>query len=870
MKRIFLLICFLCSLQTLLAQTTYNVSGTIKDTTGQSMIGANIWLIAGRDTMHTISNETGRFFFQQVRQPVFNLRVTLIGYETWYREFSFKEAGSQIDLPQIQLSMKPSLLKEIVVKGKMSPVVIREDTIEYRADQYRLRQNAVAEDLLKRLPGMQVDMEGNVQTMGKKIMKVRINGKDFMISDIKTLTRLLPVDMIDKVQLIDDYGDMARATGRKVGEPEKILNIQTKADLDRVYQAQAVAGGGNDSRYNASVLGNYFSEKQQLSVNGNTNNTASQVGNTVTSTGNINYRGNYSREFSTNVGITGSRTTSKVDGLSTVKTVTDEGTLTSVNSNISDSRADAYNINVGAEYKPREGDMYNFNLNYADITNINGNLVSAIQSGLQRKDQITSSLNTNKSPTLLAGVFGSHRFSDLGRVLSLGVYVNTTNSNNLQDGLDSLRYYNTDGTIAKDSLLHQLLEKQNDNFTGNAQLSYVEPLDSSNSIELKYAINYNRSDNTQETRWMNQDGKINRIDSLSNHYIYSQVQHQLELNYRYARQKWDLTLGLRTQPSSLIMEGGANRTVVRNNKFVPVFRIQYKLPKQAMMSLSYSGNVQFPAYQQLQPVPDLTNAQFPVIGNPDLRPALGHGFFFNYRKAGENTLFLHLSANLTQDKVVTNVSLVKDSFNTVKQETRFLNANGDYNFRFIYGWSHRLAEGKYNLFLDGNHSYNNNILYMDNVRKSGQNLVLNQSAKMNMLLEWVELMGGAAYTYNRNVYVLQENSITNISTWNFSFYGKVYFLKTFNASAEFSKQLNSGFNGALAANPAILNASVEKTILKRKVTCRLQGFNLLDETSRLSQYINGNTVTEIQNRLLGRYFMFSLQCDLRLFQGNKK
>ncbi|PSL30681.1 TonB-dependent receptor [Chitinophaga ginsengisoli] len=869
MKRIFLLICFLCCLHTLLAQTVYNVSGTIRDTTGQEMIGANVWLMAGRDTMHTISNDAGKFIFRNVPQPVFTIRVTVIGYDTWYHEFSYKEAGTQIDLPLIKLSIKTSTLKEVVIKGSLSPVVMKEDTIEYRADQYHLRANAVAEDLLKRLPGMQVDMEGNVQTMGKRITKVRINGKDFMITDIKTLTRLLPVDLIDKIQLIDDYGDLARATGRKTGEPEKIINIQTKADLEKVYQGQALGGVGNDGRYNAAVLANYFSEKQQLSINGNTNNISAQVGNTITSTVNANYRGNFSKEFSMNVGVIGGRTTSDMESLSTSKTVTTDGTLSSINTSNNSSRNDNYNINVGAEYKPKEGDMVNFNLNYSGNKSFNSSMNSAIQSGLQRKDQISTGLNNNTTPVFLAGLFASHRFKGLGRIVSMGLYVNTTKNNNLQDGIDSLRYYNPDSTIAKDSLLHQILDKKNNTFTSNAQLSYVEPLDSANSLELRYSVNYNHTDNGQETHWINPDGKTNFIDSLSNRYIYTMVQHQVELNFRRSKNKWDYTFGMRLQPASLTssMAGGLNRAVVTSNKLVPVFRIQYKLTKQSMVSLSYSGNVIFPTYQQLQPVPDLTNAQFPIIGNPDLRPAFAHSVFFNYRTAGMNTLFVHLSGNFTQDKVVTNVSLVKDTFNTVKQETRFLNTNGDYNFRFIYGWSYRLADGKYNLFLDGNSSYNNNILYMDNVRKTGQNLMITQSVRANMLREFVELTTGVAYTYNRNVYVLQQNSITNIGTWNFNLNGKVYFLKTFSLGADVNKQLNSGYSGALSANPLMVNATLEKMLFKRKLTVRLQGFNLLDETSRLSQSISGNTVTENQNRLLGRYFMATLQCDLRLLKG---
>lgn len=875
MKRTFLLISFVCSLQYALAQSSYTVAGMIKDTTGQGLTGANILLLAGRDTLHTTSNQDGRFSFSNVTQPVFTLRISLLGYETWYREFAFREAGALIDLPLVKMTMKANTLKEIVIKGRSSPVILKEDTIEYSADAYRLRANAAAEDLLKRLPGLQVDMEGNVTSMGKKITKIRINGKDFMVDDIKTLTRLLPVDLIDKIQLIDDYGDMARATGRKTGEPQQVLNIQTRADLEKVYQAQILGGAGNDGRYNAAVLGNYFSEKQQLSVNGNKNNISAQVGNTVSTTGNINYRGNYSKSFSMNIGAVAGSTIAETESLSTSETVTTDGTLFSDNNSYNNNRTDNYNINLGTEYKPKEGDMLNFNLNYAHSDILNNSVLLSKQSGLQLKDQSTYNKNAGTVPVFLAGMFGSHRFRKQGRTISLGLYVNSTSNSNIQDGIDSLRYYNADGTIAKDSILNQVLDKSNRDLTTNAQVSYVEPLDSSgiNSLELKYSLNYNKTDYDQETRWTTADGKVNVIDSLSNSYTYTMMQHHMELNYRRATKKWDLTLGTRLQPASLTSlarETGV-RAQVKNTRLVPVFRVQYKLPKSATLTLSYAGNVIFPNFQQMQPLPDLTNAQFPVIGNPDLKPAFAHSLFFNYRNAGVNTMFIHLSANYTQDKVVTNVSLVTDSFNTVKQETRFLNTDGDYNFRFIYGLSCRISDGRFNLFLDGNSSYNNNILYMDNVRKTGQNLVITQSLRGNMLRQWVELTAGAAYTFNRNVYVLQEdNKVTNISTWNLVMSGKVFLLKTFSLGMDVTKQLNSGYSGSLNANPLLINGTLENTFFRRKLTARLQGFNLLDETSRMSQSISGNTVTENRNRVLGRYFMFTLQCDLRMFQGEKK
>ncbi|SFD21135.1 Outer membrane receptor proteins, mostly Fe transport [Chitinophaga sp. CF118] len=868
MKKVLLFISLLFSLHSLWAQTTYKVSGVIKDSTGQQMIGANILLIAGKDTLHTASNEAGIFNFPKVKQTIFTLRITVMGYNPWYREFSYKEAGEAIDLPSITMTMRTNNLNEVIIKGKASAMIMKEDTIEYRADGYKLRPNSVVEDLLKRLPGMEVDQDGNITSLGKKITKIRINGKDFMVNDIKTLTRLLPVDLIDKLQLIDDYGDMARATGRKTGEPQHILNIQTKSDLSKVYQGKAIAGAGNDGRHNLGVMTNYFSEQQQFSLIGNSNNTSSQTGKVTNSAGNVNYRNNISKAFTINTGFGIGHSKSSQLSSSTVQTVTSEGTLFSANSNNSSNSSDNYSFNGGAEYRPDVNTMGNLNLSINSGSSIGNNILSANQTGFQHKDQLTSNYVTSSSPNIGASIFATHRFKGLGRVVSLNFSVNNSDNKSNQDSYDSLRYYKTDNTVLKDSLLHQLLYKTNNNLNTNSQFSYIEPLDSTSSLELKYVINTTQTSNKLETEWINPAGKKTFMDSLSNQYAYTMIQQQIELNYRRNKGKLDYTLGARLQPSLLrssIISG--QRAIKRSTPLVPVFTAQYKLPHRGFFMLTYMGNVGFPSYQQLLPVTDLTNAQFPVIGNPDLRTSFTHSSALSYRSGGQNALFLSLSGSYIKDNIVSNVVLVKDSFNTVKQETRFLNADGAYNVGLNYGWSRRFNDGKYNIHLNGNGSYNNNILFLDNVQKAAQNLTLSQSIRGSMLLQWLELTGNIRYSYNRNVYAQTESSVTNLTTWAFNMNGKIYFLKSFSLYTEVRKQLNSGYRGGTGTDPMMVNSTLEKTFFKRKLTCRLQGYNLLDEGISLSQSVSGNTVTESRNQLAGRYFILSLQCDLKLFKS---
>jgi len=868
MKRILLFVFFILCLSELQAQTSYTVSGIIKDTSGKAIISATVQLAADKDTFHTVSSSNGKFRFTNIPSPVFMLRVSSLGYTTWHHQFSYTETGVQIDLPPIILNIQNNTLKEVVIKGKHIPAVMKGDTIEYQVSQYKLRENAVVEDLLKRLPGMQIDAEGHITVLGKRITKVWLNGQEYLVDDIKSLTRLLPADMIDKIQLINDYGDMAGITGRKMGVPERVINLQTKANSKDVYQAQGMAGAGNDGRYTAALMANYLGKQQQLSFIGNTNNTSALEGNTTTTTGNINYRGKFKKGISASAGLTSGRTVTRLQSYSTVQTVTSDGTLYNINNSNANNQTDNYNFTSRLDHKGTSGNFFRSFMNLGLSQTNSHTAISSIQSGFQRKDQITINDVTDRIPTLATGFTGAHRFTELGRIFTMSLLINYAGNNNKQDGIDTLRYYKSNNAIAKDSLLHRQLLKPNNTIETNADLSYIEPLDSLSSLALRYSLKKTDNNTKLQTFWINADGKSDLIDSLSNHYKFNLWQHQVEFNYRRNKGRVDYTLGVRMEPSILQVKAlpGGQSTTIRSSPIVPVCQLQYKLPKTAIFTIAYVGSMTFPTYEQLLPVTDLSNVQFPVVGNPNLRPAYTHAIAFDYWKTDVNSLLLNFAFSTTNNKIVTNVVLIADSFNTVKQETHFLNSNGDYNITLTNSWSQQFSNGKYNLSLDGKSTYNNTILYMDNARKNTQNMVLTQTAKANITNEREELTGGIGYTYSRNAYILLENSITNISSWNFNINGKIYFLKTFSINVDCNKQINSGYNAGVTANPLLLNAALEKTFFKHRMTCRIQGTNLLDETSNLSQSVSGNAVTQNRNTLLGRYFILSFRYDLRILK----
>ncbi|MGN6638827.1 MAG: carboxypeptidase regulatory-like domain-containing protein, partial [Mucilaginibacter sp.] len=205
------------------AQTGREVDGMIVDSTKLTIPGATVTLVSDKgDSTVTVTDGNGKFVFPAVKGTKFSLTIGSIGYRTLKRHYAFDNDTKPAVLPPIVLKQESNMLKGVTIVG-VNPVVLKEDTVEYQASAYKVRENAPVEDLVKKLPGVDVDVNGNITTQGKQVTKVRINGKDFMGGDVQSATKNLPADVVENIQMIDDYGDQANLTGIKTGEPDKIM-----------------------------------------------------------------------------------------------------------------------------------------------------------------------------------------------------------------------------------------------------------------------------------------------------------------------------------------------------------------------------------------------------------------------------------------------------------------------------------------------------------------------------------------------------------------------------------------------------------------------------------------------------------------------
>lgn len=257
------------------------ISGIVKDTTDLGIPGVTIRLTSEKDTLVPSSNPDGIFVFKNVKSATYTMSFTMLGYKQQINKYKQNDAIPRIVMDPIVLRSMSNTLNEVVINGTPS-ITYKTDTVEYKASDYIVRENATVDELLKKMEGMEVGTDGSLIHQGNNVTKAKINGKVYAGGEISTAIQNLPAEIVDKIQIVDDYGDQAARTGIKDGDPEKILNIVTRADKSVGNSANITAGGGNNERYESSVFGTRLNGNQNIAVNLRLNNTVNGVANTGT------------------------------------------------------------------------------------------------------------------------------------------------------------------------------------------------------------------------------------------------------------------------------------------------------------------------------------------------------------------------------------------------------------------------------------------------------------------------------------------------------------------------------------------------------------------------------------------------------------
>lgn len=899
------------------------ISGIVKDTTDLGVPGVTIRLTSEKDTLVTSSNPDGIFVFKNVKLATYTMSFTMMGYKQQINKYKQNDAIPRIVMDPIILQTMANTLNEVVISGTPS-ITYKTDTVEYKASDYIVRENATVDELLKKMEGMEVGTDGSLIHQGNNVTKAKINGKVYAGGDVGTAIQNLPAEIVDKIQIVDDYGDQAARTGIKDGDPEKILNIVTRTDKSVGNSANINAGGGSNDRYESSLFGTRLNGNQNIAVNLRLNNTVNGVANTGSTGGEAmgnntgGGRGNNGGGNRANSGggnasganngnsASGSGGTTN-SGASAFSYRDQLGKKIRINTNyrynfnnvnsINSSRSEFYSTNgtiFSTNESERDNDTKNHNFNFeleADVDSNNflrvspeitfsstktSSLSNIGQSGaLITQNQLGTSLGKNTQPNIGATLFYQHIFNKPRRNFSLQFSFNTSDQESEQER--NTKFYKDDIDVL-DSLVHRLIERRNLTSNYRGSFTYVEPLATNSQLEFNAQVNYNGYDNRAITS--NIDALENRtvVDSLSNIYDYSFTQARIALNYRYGlsnTSKVRFSVGVTGVPAVLSGTKVSLGTTTHRNSFnlIPIARFQYQFSRTHSIQINYSGNAKEPTFDQIQPVRDVSNPQNTIVGNPDLQVTFNHSINTNYNNYIANHK-LNYSANLNatfiDNSVVRNIVQVFNNANQLlRNETHYVNMNGSYRVGGNYSISKQLNNRKYNLAFSGNVNYNHGVSMSNNIE--GVTKTWNITERFGPRInpnEWLEVNPNVSYNITKSNNTISSNQL-NTKTLALNIDGRFYMWQSLIFGYTASKNFVSGISANITSNPLVINAYLQKEFWKRRASVTFQAFDILKQNNFVNVNVTDLMTTETRTNALSRYFMVRANVRLQKWTGAK-
>lgn len=754
------------------------VRGVVLDTTKQPVPSATVTITSDKkDSINTVSDLNGKFVFPSVQGTKIAITVSSIGYQTTRKHFALTADSTGADVGAIMIKTESNMLKGVTIVGTV-PIRITEDTVEYKASAYKVRENAPVEDLIKKLPGVDVDVNGNITTQGKQVTKVRINGKDFMGGDVQSATKNLPADVVENIQMIDDYGDQANLTGVKTGEPDKIMNITIRQDKNYGYFGQATVGDGEDAlpasqgipdenRYLTQLNIFDFNGDRQVAVLGSINNTNVNTFSFGTTGGGGGGgfggggfggggRGNAARAvqnngslITTQNGITDAHYIGANfrdqwgKALSVYGSYSFGDNTTTTNSNTFQQNNSVYNPTTqqqnsvetdqninhrftwNMEYKP---DTINYlkvtptfswagtNTNEQESTNFKSTNTG---SALSDFNEITSGYS--HTPTYGFIALYNHRFPHRHN-FSINLTFSSAPSTSFQNPVyDFLAGAHT-------APANQLINTYSRTNSYGTTLSYLFPIGMLSYLELNYTLNYSvTNNNTQTDTLYDPTNYAFRNDSaLSNAYNYTFTTNKAGVNYRFIEKKYNYTLGVGAQEADL---SGYSPSLANSNTHVSAFdiiptaRFTYNFSRSQNFSLNYNGSSSAPSFTQLQPVINFSNALYPVEGNPKLQPQYTNNFSIRYNNfsfQSGDIFFISMQYQTISDYVATNsityprVYAPDPRFDNTIL-TQYVNTNGYNTTSAQLTYAKPWDNRKFTLYLRGTMTYANNVGYLSNI-----------------------------------------------------------------------------------------------------------------------------------------------------------
>lgn len=888
------------------AMLAATVKGRITDSQGQPLIGATATLLALPDSTivtGSMTDEKGEYVFKKLTPRRYALRASMTGMDTEIADFTVTDTTKQVTLPPIKLYDTSTLLKELVVKGVKTAVVAKEDTIEFNADSFHTTDNAVVEDLLKKLPGVEVGSDGSITSGGKTVSKILVNGKEFFADDPQMATKNLSAKMVEKVQVVDRKSEQARLTGVDDGEDETVINLTVKKDMDESWFGNVRGAYGTDDRYEGSLFLNRMVRGNMFTLIGRANNT-NNAGFSDMGRGNFRMNGgngginttqmlglnfNVGNEEIFRVGGDVSYNHSHRDAKSSSETMNLLSDSTSYQNSRSQSIDEGHNLraNFRMKWEMNENNTLDFRPSFTynsrrTTSDSYSELLAGDPDSTRVNSQKNDQTNHGDSWTLRGELTYVHRFpSKKGRSFSARAEYSFSNTKQHGTSFSEIVRYLLDEDN-QDEDLFRFTDDHSWNNNISARLTWTEPIGrQGNFIEFAYRINTRRNNADKyvynlppsllggqpgdyimpDFGWV-PDGAI-MSDTLSNRFRNDFLTQSFRIGYVRTTKEMNLNAGLELTPSSskstdLIM---SERNIPRRNviNFAPFFRLRYKFSKTASMHIRYNARSSEPSLTQLQPVADVSDPMNIKIGNPELKPTFTqrlNAMYRNFNTESQRSIMAMINGSYTINNVV---SKTITDHTTGARTTTYTNTSGDFSMMGMFMYNQPLRNKNWRIFANLHANYSAYNSYINGEYNRSGNLNLRPRAGITFSTEIVQISANPTYSWQLATNTLENQKNRSNQSYGFDtdFTLTLPFGLQFGTDLRFSK--TDGLSQGYDSESWIWNANLQYTIPHTYgLNVFVEARDILADTKNITRSVSSAAIVDSRYNNLSRYFMFGL------------
>ena len=894
------------------------IQGILADSLQSPLMSATVVLLNPQDsTMEyfAITTSTGNFKIKNIKRGEYIFQASYIGYESIFNPIDLSDAKELLQMGTLVLKREQKLLGEVTVNAERIPILIKKDTVEYNAGSFKVKPNAPVEELLRRLPGVEVDKNGTIKAHGKEVNSIMVDGKEFFGNDPKIASQNLPADAIDKVQVYDKKSEMAEFTGVDDGVKDKTINLKLKDGKKKGYFGNVSAGYGSDDRFESKVNVNRFNKKSQLSLIGRMNNInengfsfsdylnfsgglenmmenggedgqltfggntgipfdAGQpnYGFTNTGSGGANFNFDISKKTEFSGSYFFNRIKKREEAASLRQNFFEENTFPSEVTEDKTTKNNHHRINTKIRSKIDFNQILtlrtNFTLSDGLFQNIAKNNIFNTQQLLENTSRNNNDYD-NRNWTVNTRLSYLLKFKKKGRSFAANLD-GGAQDNERTNNLESINSFliNQPNLTFSDSI-HQVQNQNQNQLAYSLNAAYTEPISRKSYLQFRYSRGNYTNDLTREVFDIQNEVK-QRNDSLSNSYDRKYFYDRGGLTYKINGKKYIFSAGAQIQHSKLDGQiGGVETPIVKNFWAVlPAMNFYYDFANSHTLRLNYRTNVQEPSLEQLQPIVNNVNPLNLYLGNPDLRPEYNHQLGVQYMLFDQfnfRSLFASLNTRYTTDKI-TNARSIDALF---IQTTQPINVKKDWatNGSISYDTPLKFMRSKMGIRLSG--TYNQGILFLNSIENKSNRLNTSIDFTIeNRKKDIVDILVGVNWSYNQSKYSVSKtfdqkfNTITYFSDWTLTL------MKDWTIGTSFDYTIYQGADFANQQQVPMWNASISRPVFKHRGTIEVAARDLLNQGIGINRQNTLNYIEDTRVQSLGRYVMLTFSYSLN-FLGDR-